>query len=521
VFGPRLGGEAVWDDVYLVTENPLVRAANGAAGLLTRDLWGGATGAPTQLYHPVPMLTLWLQARASMALPWLRLGNLALHAGCGALLLAFLRRRLGVPPRLALFVALLFIVHPSTTEVAMWLTGRHDSVAVLCALGALLAWPAAGQGAQGAQAAPARPLPRVLGASALALLAFLSKEPYVVVPALLVLNDVRARLAGEPRASAAWLACPFAAVAVGFAIRAALGIPSSSALLGAAPLVHVQTYGTLLMHYGAQLVGLTNGLSTASYRAVALPAAIASAFGIAAAIAALAVAARRGAGARAGVAALGLAWFALALTPHVVSLPSIGMFGNRYGYFPAMGLAVALAAGLDAISVRAVASLARLRPVLAGAAVLLVLVIGIQTAAEASVWKDAESLFGADVERAPRDARALYHYAHAVTRKRGCAAAIPFYARAVEAEPTYGRAWHNLAGCLINEKRWPAAAGAAQNALTLAPDDPRAEYNLAIALLNAGRIPEGTSHLRRALELRPDYPAALAALAAVHALAAP
>jgi tetratricopeptide (TPR) repeat protein len=519
VYGPRLGGEAVWDDVYLVTENPLVRAANGAVGLLTRDLWGGATGAPTQLYHPVPMLTLWAQARVSMAMPWLRLGNLALHAGCGALLLAFLRRRLGVPPRVALFITLLFVIHPSTTEVAMWLTGRHDSVAVLCALGALLAWPAGEAGRQ-------RPLPGVVAASALALLAFLSKEPYVIVPALLVLDDVRARLAssasgaGPSRASAAWLACPFAAVAVGFAIRAGLGIPSSSAQLGASPLVHVQTYGTLLVHYGAQLAALTNGISTASYRAVALPTALAAAFGIAAPIAALADQARRGR-ARAGVAAFGLAWFALALAPHVVSLPSIGMFGNRYGYFPAMGLAVALAAGLDAISVRAATSLARLRPVLAGAAVLLVLVLGIQTAAEASVWKDAESLFGADVERAPGDARALYHYAHAVTRKRGCAAAIPFYARAVEAEPTYGRAWHNLAGCLINEKRWPAAAGAATTALTLAPDDPRAEYNLGIALLNAGRIPEGTSHLRRALELRPDYPAARAALDAARSLPAP
>ena len=63
-FGRNLRGEFVWDDVYLVEGNQALFRPDGWRVLLLPDQWGPVTGKPSQLYHPIPMLTLWLQAMA-------------------------------------------------------------------------------------------------------------------------------------------------------------------------------------------------------------------------------------------------------------------------------------------------------------------------------------------------------------------------------------------------------------------------------------------------------------------------
>ena len=68
-FGPHLRGEFVWDDIYLVEGNQALFRADGWRVLVLHDLWGPVTGKPSQLYHPVPMLSLWLQGMAR-SVPW-------------------------------------------------------------------------------------------------------------------------------------------------------------------------------------------------------------------------------------------------------------------------------------------------------------------------------------------------------------------------------------------------------------------------------------------------------------------
>jgi len=93
-FGPRLRGEFVWDDIYLVEGNQAIFRADGWRVLLLHDLWGPVTGKPSQLYHPVPMLSLWLQGISHTgSLVGLRLANLVLHGLCAGLLWLFIVRR--------------------------------------------------------------------------------------------------------------------------------------------------------------------------------------------------------------------------------------------------------------------------------------------------------------------------------------------------------------------------------------------------------------------------------------------
>ena len=48
-FLPSLRGSFVWDDVALIEQNRAMRSATGFVEIATRDLWGQATGSPTQL----------------------------------------------------------------------------------------------------------------------------------------------------------------------------------------------------------------------------------------------------------------------------------------------------------------------------------------------------------------------------------------------------------------------------------------------------------------------------------------
>jgi hypothetical protein len=511
VFGPRLGGEYVWDDIYLVQENPDMRSAGGLRQILTTHLWHGANQQPSQLYHPVPMATLWLQVQLTGFRLWpLRLVNVLVHLGCGVLLLLLLRRE-RLPGRVPLVAAAAFLVHPSVTEPVMWLTGRHDTLAVLAGLAALLLWPM-GPG-RGVAA-------RAAGSALLCGVAVLCKEPYVVLPILLLLGDARrGREAQPPRLGprlGLW-ALPVAVVLAVFGLRHALGISAATDTLHASARTHLVSFATIAWRYLGQLGTLSNGPTTAVYRPVGLAPALAILTLLGAAMAGAAGWWRRGSRAGGGVL-FGLAWFLLSLAPHVLTIPLIGQYGNRYGYFPLCGLIIA-AAHLAAAAEARLGG--RLRTIALGAAAAAVAALALRTAAEARPWSDDRSLWGADLERDPRNGIALTHFGYAVSRREGCATALPYFARATELAPGYGRAWHNVAGCLVTLGRHGAALAPARRALELQPGSSRSEYNLGAALLLSGQREEGLRHLRACLRLEAGYAPATALLAAAQSAADP
>jgi hypothetical protein len=104
--------------------------------------------------------------------PGYHLTNLLLLTGCGLGLYA-LAFRLVPNARLALVVALWFILHPYNYVTASWISARTDTLALLFYLGAVLLWPK-------------RPLWGLLSATG----AIMSKEMAVTVPLILLLLDV-------------------------------------------------------------------------------------------------------------------------------------------------------------------------------------------------------------------------------------------------------------------------------------------------------------------------------------------
>jgi tetratricopeptide (TPR) repeat protein len=347
--------------------------------------------------------------------------------------------------------------------------------------------------------------------------AFLCKEPYVIGPALLALRlgcrHVQLRRRPRPRESAAFALALLPLSAAGM-LRRRLGISLGSAQLMASASEHARNYASIVWHYGRQLLCFDNGLTLSAFVPLGAFAALGVWLVIAGVTGALAWAARSGREGSA-VALFGWLWFLVALAPHLISTPTIGMYGNRYAYCALFGLA-ACAAGL-CLQLSAAVTHARLRAAAQPAALLLALSCALHTATEASHWRDNRTLFAADVLREPDNGYAVYHLGTAVQAADGCSAALPMFVRATELAPGYERPWHNAGGCLINLGRAADALPFARRSVELAPRNPRSHYNLAIAELAGGDRAGARTQLERALRLDPSYDAASRALAELRA----
>jgi tetratricopeptide (TPR) repeat protein len=212
------------------------------------------------------------------------------------------------------------------------------------------------------------------------------------------------------------------------------------------------------------------------------------------------------------LALFGCAWFLLALLPHVVSLPVIGLWGNRYGYFPLLGLCVTLASALWRAETY---SKPLLRRAAIGALFVCVLLSLAQTRLAAASFHDDLALYEASVVADPDDGRALYHYAHAVRERSGCSGALGFLLRATQLDPGYARAQRNLAACLLDLGEPARAVQPAERAVALEPQVASHRYNLAAALIGAGQRARGVAQLKQALALDPSHAAARRLLASL------
>jgi hypothetical protein len=490
-FGPHLRGEFVWDDVFLVEGNQAIFRADGWRALLLHDLWGPVTGKPTQLYHPIPMLSLWLQGIAHTRSPFgFRLANLALHGLCAGLLWLFLTRN-GIGRGAAFAGIAVFLVHPSVTEPVMWITGRHDILGMAFTLAALLLWPVSGRAIW----------LRSSLAGLAAVMAFLCKEQFLVLPVLLlVYTVVRARGLSGPRR---WfiLLLPCAGLAAALAWRTHLGVGLGSDEFARGLASQLVCYATIVWHYGVQLVSFGNSATLDPF----VPLGAWSAMGVLTILLALlAVLARAWwrDPARFALPLFGVSWFCLSLLPFVAAIPPIGFYGNRYAYFPLGGLIVAAVGLLAPLAGRARGRMSRLWM---AAGVLLPVLLVLSTSSEAATWSSDLALYRADLLRDPDNGIAHYHYGYAVLRRRGCGEALPIFLAATRLAPGYARGWHNLAGCLENLGRASEAVEPARRAVELEPDNARNHYNLAVALAARGDATGAMRALQECLVREPSF----------------
>lgn len=186
VYAPVLHGQLLWDDLYLVGDNPFFKSPIFSLEVFRHYLF---VDSPSSYYRPVQNLSYMLDYLVWNGAPvGYHLSNVLIHCAAGFLLYCLLRQLLpvAVGPRgareepvaserwvdaAAFLVALVWTVHPIHNAGVAYISGRADSLATLFVAAAWLCYLKAGR--------DGRPLPAwTWGASAclLYLLALGSKE---------------------------------------------------------------------------------------------------------------------------------------------------------------------------------------------------------------------------------------------------------------------------------------------------------------------------------------------------------
>lgn len=146
VYAPALEGDLIWDDFYLVRENPFFRSPVFGLEVFRHYLFFDSFST---YYRPVQnwsyIFDYWLWHGAPMGY---HVTNIFLHSQCAFLLFLLLRRLLpdlslgekerAIVQGAALLVALVWAVHPVHNAAVAYISGRADSLAALFALGAWL-----------------------------------------------------------------------------------------------------------------------------------------------------------------------------------------------------------------------------------------------------------------------------------------------------------------------------------------------------------------------------------------------
>lgn len=546
----NLDGEYVYDDAPIVVENPLVASLARAPEWFTSGYWPGHDLYYRPLViagYAIERALFGVDARAAHAI------NLAWH-----LLAALLLTRLTVdilrlarldaagdrsepdaedgadPDRGArtggTVAGVLFAVHPLLTEPVYWVSARSDLLGCVAVLGALLV----------ARDERRRAVTRALLVGLIAFCGVLSKEIVAVLPGLLILDalwrwrtDPR-RLGFGPKAPAVIGAC-LALAAYALLRSVALDGPLIGADAGgdaSSPLHNPLVLGTTsqrvltpiaILGLVARLVVLAAPLSSDyAYDSIPLAGTLGDprmllGLGLLVLAVALGIASVR----RRGVIAWGLGFAALTWLPASNTLVLGGaLFGERFAYLPAAGLAVA--AGGLAAHVHARTGRSRRRAAALALAILVAIFVSIDHR-RAADWRDDAALYASAAAAYPRNAQAIYNLGTLALddaghwpdghpeRVRRMEEAETHFTRAAEIFPAYVLARMNVGVARAGRGDWAGALDAFEAAALIDADDPRVQFNLGLAHERLGSRELAIRHYRRSAARVPlGGPAAVA-----------
>jgi|GEM_PF-781416 cytochrome c-type biogenesis protein CcmH/NrfG len=546
-----------FDDVTIAAQNPRIRSMSGIGRAFTTDWWDGKH-PQSLLYRPLTMATFAIDCAVAtrgvagpipVRLPpdaarAFHVQNLLWH-GAASVALFLLVLELSASPVLAFAAAALFAVHPVHTEAVDGIVGRAELMsACFSFLSLLFAWRAVRDDSQGA--------PRSMLAGAFLLLALLSKEQAIVIPAVPLLwilaleRDERRELIRRPSfrwmvgalgaATLLYLCARAAVLGSPVAIRASDRVPIlvdnpvSNAEGIARVLTPVRVFGealrvlvfprTLSADYSYDQIPLVTSVDAAT---------IGCAFVLLASVAGVLLLRRR-----VPVASFGLGFFLLswALTSNLFVV--IGtIFGERLLYLPSAGFCLAAACGLMAAG-RWLGG-----PRLAALVIaVLVVLCGVRTWSRNSDWKDDGSLFAAAAEASPRSCKALNGHASQLLAAKRPEAAVPLARRALAVFPSYPSAHYTLARGLreiAKQEKDPArkselrgeASERARWLIDFYAQSPGGGRDLADAwnmlgclALDEKRADEALRTFRKGIETSPDYEPAITGYGAALAMQA-
>ena len=500
----------LFDDVLWIAENPHIRQL--------WPLWPVLMSSPQSqvALRPVVNLTLALNyAAGGLHVFGYHLVNLAIHLLAALTLYGLVRRTLALPSAarggsgrraegVALAVALLWVVHPLTTESVTYLIQRAESLMGLCYLVTLYSvirgWPK-----------------RAILACALGMA---TKPVMVTAPLLVVLYD-RCFLAGSVRA--AWrqrrslylgLAATWGLLGVLLTLTVTHHDPTVGlALRHITPVQYLLTQPGVILHY-LRLACWPHPLILDYHWPVATdPAAMLLPLLVTGALVIATLWALRR---HPPLGFLG-AWVFGILAPSSSIIPIADIAVEHRMYLPLAGLLVLAVLALERLLYRAVAAPALRARLAIGLLAAAAVALGATTLRRNAVYRDPVALWQATTAARPDNPRAHNNLGLALAQRGQLAEATARFAHAASLDPDYAQAHNNLGIALAKQGRLEEAVAHYRRALALEPGYAKAHNNLAVSLARQGKLDEAIAHYAEALRLRPGFVEAEANLARAQA----
>lgn len=483
-YWPALRGDFLWDDAGHVTSPAL----QNAAGLLRIWFEPGAT----QQYYPLLHSAFWLEHQLWGDAPLgYHLVNLLWHATAATLFVLLLRR---LALRGALLAGLIFALHPVGVESVAWISEQKNTLSLVLALAAALAW---------LRYEEDRRPGRYATATAWFVAALLTKTVTATLPpALLVLAWWRrGRLAWRTDLLPLlpWLGLGLLA-GLGTAWLESTQIGATGGDFSLGPLERTLLAGRIVWFYAGKLLWPAD--LTFFYPRWSVDAAVAWQWLFPAAAL--------------GLLAVTAAWrrrhrgpLAAALLYGGILFPVLG-FVNVYPFIFSYvadhfqyHACLAPIACLTAAAVHVWNRRPRPRRLALILIAALLAALGTLTWRQSTAYRDVFSLYQTTLARNPDSWVAHLNLGTALDDAGRPDEALPHLQRANALKPDFPETLNTLANVLSRLGRAPEALPLIERAVQLRPRFPAAHNTRGVILMALGRTADGTAAFRRALELDP------------------
>ena len=499
------------DDPSYVFANPMVQGGLSPAAVR----WAFSTFHASH-WHPLTWLSLMTDCQLFGVGPrGHHVVNIALHAVNAVLLFVVLQVMTGALSASAM-VAALFALHPLRVESVAWVTERKDVLSGLFWMTTLLAyvWYVRRGGVL-----------RYLLIAVSFSLGLMAKPMLVSLPLVLLLLDVwplgRMRLTMTPTELTRLVIekLPLVGLAAVSSTITMLAAESSGAVgslaelswwarLENAPIAYL-TYLSKTLWPASLAAAYPHPVLVSSHAAWSLAGRATGAALLLALMSVLTLVMIN----RRPYLAVGWFWFLGTLVP-VIGIVQAGFqaMADRFSYIPLVGIFIAVVWGGREIAMH----WPRARPVLAGAAIVVLVSCALVSRRQLWTWRDSVALFEHAIAVTGDNYFAEANLAAVLAATGRADDAAAHYETALAIRPDYATALTGLGTIYSRQGKLDQAAAYQVRALALEPDSPVVLTNLGAVLFQQGKLDDAAGYLERAVELRPDYGTAHTNLGAIY-----
>ena len=502
-YSPALKAEFIWDDNWLIYENPCIKADRGLL-----SFWFPCAEAPEGYnvpdYFPVTFTTLWAEWRLrgmgsgghqkkdlDRASRGFHATNVVLHA-VAALLVWWVLAKLKIPG--AWLAGLIFAVHPVNVASVAWVSERKNTVSIVFYLLTFIAWlNFEDKGRWGWYA----------GAIVLFALALLSKTSVVTLP--VVLLGLAWWRRGRLDRRDLLVTLPLLVMSAMFGVVTIVfqrGVIETDVVRPEGALSRLAAAGWSLWFYFGKVLRPVN-LAMIYPRWDVDPAWAPAWIPLLALIGCVALCVR-----------FRKAWgrpFLFVIGYYVVTLlPVLGVFDAFYMKYSLVAdhwqhlsivAMIALVVGLQ----RAAVARKRLAVRVAAFCSMGIAVAGLcaLTWRQAGTYKNVQALWEHTLRLNPRSSVAHTNYGSLLAGQGRLREAAEHYARSIELTPEYALAYCNLGTMQFGLKMPREALKNLRKSIEIEPKYYLSHWNLGKFLILLGRHDEGIGHLSKAVEIKP------------------